>query len=137
MPRSKNTNLSKALSEFKTGAQTRKRKMSKAEFNANSELYDVLYSAARRVLSRYKPCAFKKGECFTGMQWHCCDGCCHLLKTGCATKSLSCKLYLCEEAKEKFPECAAALDALESIAEKYNFLGFRMNKQDVFSGLNC
>lgn len=112
------------------------KKISKEEYKEKLRLYDVLYNAACRIIAKYQPCAFKEGECFTGMQWHCCGGCCYLSKTGCTTKSLSCKLHLCEEATEKFPECAAVLDALALVADKFHFIGFRVCKQDIFSSKN-
>lgn len=112
------------------------KKISKEEYKEKLRLYDVLYNAACQIIAKYQPCDFKEGKCFTKMQWHCCGGCRYLSKTGCTTKSLSCRLHLCEEATEKFPECAAVLDALALVADKFHFIGFRVCKQDIFLSKN-
>lgn len=107
-------------------------KISQVKFECLSVLYDGLCEEANLILTRYNPCKIENGRCFVGNP--CCDGCEYLSrKKGCTVKSLVCRLFLCNEARKKFPQCAAALDALEKIAAEKNILGFRSSKEDIFS----
>lgn len=107
-------------------------KISQAKFERLSVLYDKLYEEAGLILVKHNPCKIEKGRCFGGDP--CCDDCGYLSKKkGCTAKSLVCKLFLCNEARKKFPQCAAALNALEKKAAKSHLLGFRSSREDIFS----
>lgn len=107
-------------------------KVSQEKFESLSALYDRLCEEAGLILTKHNPCKIEKGRCFEGNP--CCDDCGYLLKKkGCTVKSLVCKLFLCSEARKKFPECATALDALKKIAAERHLLGFRSSKEDIFS----
>jgi len=109
-----------------------KEKISQAKFERLSVLYDRLYEEAGLILARHDPCKIEKGRCFEGNP--CCDDCGYLSKKkGCTVKSLICKLFLCNEARKKFPQCAAALDVLKKIAAEKNLLVFRSSREDIFS----
>jgi hypothetical protein len=54
-----------------------------------------------------------------------------LSNKGCSVKALSCKLWLCDEARKKYPACTGDLDALSEIAGRYELLGYRTCKKDV------
>ncbi|EKE18938.1 MAG: hypothetical protein ACD_9C00190G0002 [uncultured bacterium] len=107
-----------------------KKKVITASIRSHSRKYDELYEAAKKILSEYAPCSFTEGICMAKSS--CCEDCRHLSENkGCLVKSLSCKLWLCDPAKRKFPECAKRLSELVDIARKYRFLGFRETKCEV------
>jgi len=109
-----------------------KKKVSKSEFKYLSMLYDKLYGEADLVLRNYNPCNIKNGRCLRGHP--CCDGCEYLSAgKGCTVKSLVCKLFLCDEAMMRFPECIKSLDVLEKIAKNNFPLGVKTSKEDLFS----
>jgi len=106
--------------------------ISRSDFEHLSRLYDDLYEKAMMILLEYDPCRIKDDRCLRGEP--CCDECGHLSKEkGCMVKSLACKLWLCDEAREVFPECAAALDELEKLATNHRLLGYRASKKDIFA----
>jgi hypothetical protein len=98
-----------------------------------SELYDMIYKVAGEVLRNYNPCGFRDGQCREHI--NCCSGCDHLSKNGCVVKSLYCKLWLCRPATIRMPECAAALDVLANLANRYNFLDYRRSKEETMAKL--
>ena len=83
-----------------------------------SELYDYLYDAGQRVLDRTNPCQIRAdGTCYalrlprtgTSLIWQqpgvmCCANCEHHTPTGCSVKALACKLWICHELREAYPE---------------------------------
>ncbi len=94
--------------------------------------YNQLCKRADEILKKYNPCNFKNGICLRG--WHCCNDCEFLSrKKGCKEKSLACKLWLCDKARETSPKCAISLDELELVAKKSPFilLGYRTIKEDA------
>ncbi|HOF42321.1 MAG TPA: hypothetical protein PLF30_02480 [Candidatus Moranbacteria bacterium] len=103
--------------------------MDESKTRFKSELYDALYETADSILKKYDPCKFKSGTCKT--RGNCCEGCKYLSKNGCTVKALSCKLWLCDDVRRSCPECAAALDSLCSVSQKFNLYGFRMRKEDI------
>lgn len=108
--------------------------ISEADFERLSSLYDELYEKASLVLAKYDPCRIRDGECLRGEP--CCDdsdGRCKYFSNECTVKSLACRLWLCDEAREAFPECAIALDELKKIAKDSRFLDYRASKKDIFS----
>lgn len=110
--------------------KSKKEKKNAEKAKKMSLLYDTLYEKASLIIAKYNPCSFKNGECFN---YGCCYGCKHLSENGCTVKALSCKLWLCDEARLKFPECATELDALEKEADENKILlGYRSCKKEVF-----
>jgi hypothetical protein len=113
-------------------SNTCKYPLSLSDFERLSTLYDELYAKANTVLAEYNPCAIKNGQCFRGEP--CCEDCNYLSrKKGCTVQSLACKLFLCQAAINKFPECYAELKAIREIAEDHHILGYRTSKEDIFS----
>ena len=87
------------------------------------KIYDSLCDQADEVLKKINPCQGSGSNCTLkdgGRSW-CCAGCKHLGQDGCKTKSLSCKLWLCGAAVEKFP---LAHLMMKSLAKKAARLGF-------------
>ena len=117
-----------------TICDSQKEKLSRSEFEKMSALYDELYEKADRVIKRHNPCRISRGRCLA--VYPCCDGCKFLSKIkGCLTKSLACKLWLCEEARKKYPACAKELSKIEELARRNPLLPLaaRVNKEDIFS----
>jgi hypothetical protein len=110
----------------------RKYKLSKSDFEKLSALYDELCAEADLILKKYNPCAIKNSTCLIGTP--CCEDCEYLSnKSGCTVNSLACKLFLCQAAINKFPECVVAFSAIKRIAGENRLLGFRSSKEDVLS----
>jgi hypothetical protein len=110
-----------------------KKAMSDVEREFKSALYDNLYHRAGLILARHNPCSLKEGSCLQA-GGHCCkneDVCRYLGDNGCTVKALTCKLWLCDVAREKFPQCARALDGLAIIAKEYSLLATRTSKEDI------
>jgi hypothetical protein len=91
-----------------------------------SAFYDELYKKAEAILEKYDPC----GPCGSYKKY-CCEFCDYLSRSGCATKSLSCKLYLCDAAIERSRQCFSELVPLIKEAYKYSLVGFQATKEDV------
>lgn len=106
-----------------------------SEYEKMAAEYDELCAQADAILKKFNPCKIKRGRCSSGRRHPCCDDCEFLSKKGCTEKSLACKLWLCPDARESFPECAALLDELEDVAERHPhiILGIRTIKEDIFS----
>ena len=108
----------------------------KLSFAKTTALYDELYEKAVLILEKYNPCKIEGGACLSFSRVkYCCDDdgvkCCFLSKDGCKTKSLSCKLYLCDTAAEASPECFSELVPVIKMAYKYDFLGYQKTKEDI------
>jgi hypothetical protein len=110
-----------------------RKKLALSEFEKMSAVYDELWQKADEILKKFNPCNIKKGQCLAG--YPCCGGCEFLSKKGCTEKSLACKLWLCDKAREEFPECAALLDELEEAARRHPHipLGEQTIKEDIIS----
>lgn len=97
--------------------------------------YNEIYDKATRLFNKYNPCEFnKKGECASYRKskkkgYHhvinCCNyesPCKHLSKNpkkpGCKTKNLSCKLFVCDYIREKYPKLREKTYGLRGIAER-------------------
>ena len=101
---------------------------------AKSIVYDVLFYRGERVLTVHDPCniRFEKGKwrCNYDLKL-CCAGCKHLTPTGCGVQALTCKLYLCDTAREKSPEAANQLYAIAEVGRSLGIGGgFRTSKQE-------
>jgi len=109
--------------------------MAAQEFEKMAEEYDKLCQRADAILKKFNPCNIKRGRCSGGRRYPCCDDCEFLSKKGCTEKSLACKLWLCPDARESYPECAALLDELEEEAMRHPHitLGIRTIKEDIIS----
>ena len=108
------------------------------------EKFDFLYEMAQEILAHYQPCKIKflkNGanciDCSKSLYRSkpnvlCCDGCqYHTLSKGCmAEKPLTCKLWLCRTAAEKFPTCANKLDEIYEKADELDLLSFRGDRTD-------
>lgn len=93
-------------------------------------LFDDLYAEAEAILKLYKPCEVrvrsghvkclgcrKQNTSNSAQDELCCGGCRFHSVNGCtAEKPLACKLWLCHEAKTKYPKAAKRLLALREIA---------------------
>lgn len=96
------------------------------------QLHNLLCDTAKLLLHYYNPCEIADGKCSFNRK--CCDipntpfsvkgldRCPFLKDSGCAMENIECRTWLCDEAKEKSPECASALAKLEDIAKQYGFL---------------
>lgn len=130
-----------------------------ANINKLSALYDALYDKGVAALKEYNPCNIrmlegvvicnggysrKDGKINWTMLRSCCAGCKHLGTEGCATKSLSCKVWLCsavkwgvdstysEGAVKANPEIVVTLAQLEQQARNGGIrLGFRQTKAEA------
>ncbi len=127
-----------------------------------SEMYDLLYEQADKVLKRHDLCQFIDGRCIrnrktdAGMTR---EGCCrhtcvHLRSDGCKTKALRCKTFLCDYLKltpstkttsalvTRIRHCLAALDVIESLSLRiFNRSGFAsleyfQSKEEFFKKYN-
>jgi len=102
-----------------------------------SYLYDFLYIIADQLIKKYNPCQIHEDE---SEELHCmgnepcCWECRFLRLDGCTTKCLGCKLWLCGAAGEDHTELCKILSEMRTIAHKYNMLGVRKSKKEVF---NC
>jgi hypothetical protein len=95
------------------------------------EIYNELYEEASELMKQYDPCGIKDGKCVRGR--FCCDGCRYLSPTGCTTKALVCRIWLCEKAKSKAPE--ELLLKLEDISTRlwqYDIKQERGGMKDIF-----
>ena len=91
--------------------------------------FDELYAKAEEILSKYKPCKITviKGKVHcVGCSGRnppnelCCGGCqFHTVKGCIADKPLTCKLWLCNTARNDFPECDDELDVLRDKAAMF------------------
>lgn len=123
-----------------------------------SNLYDLLYAKADKLLKEYNPCRINK-DLFGGVYCKkydnddlCCGGgngkCKYLSDTGCTTKCLGCKLGLCMSDSRYsvlrgFHKCCnkfninsifeIKMSKLIKIAEKYELIILRSSKEEMLS----
>ncbi len=113
-----------------------------------SEMYDLLYEQADKVLKRHDLCQFIDGRCIrnrktdAGMTR---EGCCrhtcvHLRSDGCKTKALRCKTFLCDyllgtkktsALAAEVKCCSVALGVIESLSFRIFNKG-SLNRLDYF-----
>jgi hypothetical protein len=84
-------------------------------------IYDALCDKIDDIFKLHNPCQFNNGKCVRG--YHCCGGCNHHSNTGCTTKCLPCKMWLCSELHNNESESILELEL--------DLLKFRM-KYDYF-----
>lgn len=106
-----------------------------------SDLYDVLYEQAGRLLKAGNPCNIRiennKKVC-NGHLASCCAGCKHLGAEGCTVEALSCKLWLCREvgSHPMNAQVVIGLDALRRVGYSLGLhthgygKGFRASKAE-------
>lgn len=103
----------------------------KAEYNRKLKLYLYLYDQASAVIEKYNLCH----DCDKKSTW-CCGGCEYLTNTGCKYKVLPCRLWLCNEARKRYPEATKELDKIYKLADTFYYLSYRnlphwLDKKDV------
>lgn len=104
-----------------------------------SELYDVLFDQADRIVKKVNPCNIRKNESGelvcngVSPEW-CCGGCQYLTTNGCSVKALGCKLWLCIQVQgtPKGRDTFIALSSLRhfSVAVGIDDYGLRASKED-------
>lgn len=101
------------------------------EYNRKLKLYLYLYDQASAVIEKYNLCH----DCDKKSTW-CCGGCEYLTNTGCKYKVLPCRLWLCNEARKRYPEATKELDKIYKLADTFYYLSYRnlphwLDKKDV------
>jgi hypothetical protein len=90
------------------------------------QLHNKLMELADLFLYQYGPCQMKDGHCAGGEIGNCCFGSrfrckttgkCVFLGDKCWGENLTCKVWLCDRAKEVRPECTEALSIIEKLAK--------------------
>lgn len=82
-------------------------------------LHEEIYDKASEVLAKHNPCNIHTsadGEVVCNDGVPCCHGCPHLGPTGCTTRSISCRTWLCFRASSMNQGCYAELGALKLAA---------------------
>jgi len=89
------------------------------------QLHNKLCELADLFLYHYAPCDIKAGKCKDG-EFPCCSsrfnrkdtGMCEFQgENGCWGENITCKVWLCDKAKEVSPECREALEVIERLAK--------------------
>lgn len=107
--------------------------MNKYTVEERSRKYDELYDEAETFLKKHTPCAKCKGcDLFGGIRPNCCEGCPFLGPTGCTTKCLACKLWLCDYSVLSLT-ARAKLSSMVAEAEEYNIRYARSTKEEALS----
>lgn len=109
------------------------------------DTYDKIYKEADSLLKQYNPCQIKDGYCankynlehgLKDIQFElCCGGCKYHSITGCTTKALACKVGLCSQMRQKYPELTKKLDALytRGVSAGIPMYNIRMSKEEMLS----
>ncbi len=90
-----------------------------------SDIYDVLYNEASRLLKAENPCNIREENGKMVCNGHlvsCCYGCKHLGPKGCTVEALSCKLWLCREVGSN-PINAIIVVSLDSLRRAGSAMG--------------
>ncbi len=107
-----------------TGRKTMKR---------NLTTYLRLFDIADRLIKHLNPCANCQGcGLFDKTPYNCCKGCPFLSETGCTTKSIACKLWLCDR-RRTTKRGRHQLERLERIAYVLNVHYARATPQEVLA----
>ena len=107
--------------------------MNKYTVEERSRKYDELYDEADAFLKEHTPCSKCKGcTLFGGSDPSCCKGCPFLGPTGCTTKCLACKLWLCEYGVLS-PAQRHQLWRMQDEAEEYNIHYARSTMEEALS----
>lgn len=116
-------------------------------------IFDMIYKEGERILKEFNPCQIngEMGTCTQGCEYarrcnssfnnfiekeeytrkmsFCCHGCEHLGPTGCTVQALSCKLWLCSEARDLSPAAFQKLSRLRHHMDKWALGSFRAPKK--------
>jgi hypothetical protein len=99
-----------------------------------SRIFDELYEEGHRLFMEEfgNPCDIGNEKCTRGSATYCCGGCEYLSEDGCTTKSLGCKLFICDlgVSSPEMRRLAAKLRALWRQATHYHLGGIRVSKED-------
>jgi len=90
-----------------------------------------LWEQADAILKRSNVCSFKDGVCEKGKKDGCCWDCGHLSPTGCTTRSLTCKFWMCSG---EFPSsCNKEMRILRRVKDQagFYFYGRETMKQQI------
>lgn len=115
-----------------------------------SELYDKFYAEASAILERDKPCEVECNSCLNSRvpypdgvvytkEPFCCQGCQYLGAKGCTVQALSCRVWLCYAAQDKYPDTYRDLQRVRANAEQVlnvHNLCFRGSKEDHLKETN-
>ena len=98
------------------------------------QAYDRLCDMADFVLKVHNPCQIRCGSCIAGS--FCCHGCENLGPNGCTTRSLTCKLYLCNQPPGSY--IRNTIEAIRSMAKQLGFYSvFRGTKAQHLESANA
>jgi hypothetical protein len=97
---------------------------------------------AEAVFKQYNPCKVKlkdgKFSCFAMREYNleksCCDmySCKLMGESGCTTKNLSCKLFLCDYAERANPEAKRKLKEIRDVCE-FHTRNFFMTREEALN----
>ena len=94
------------------------------------QAYLRLWQEAEAIFLQQDPCHFEGGVCAAGLE----DGCCicdrHRPGQLCPVRSLGCKLHVCQQVEQRYPELVWQLGA---IAQNARALGF---SREIFSTMD-
>ena len=101
----------------------------------NQATYDRLFDIADRVMKRYNPCAGCTGcHDLRPYPFDCCEGCPFLGPQGCTTRSIACKIWLCEKTpRAPHPRMVHQLQRIARIAYKLNMHYARATPEEVMA----
>ena len=110
-----------------------------------SKIYDDLYEQGQKIIDTFNPCEISNDKCARVVDsrfglsqpfgYFCCQGCKYLGETGCTTKSLWCKLWLCYSRTEKHKECSKQLDRIHLLSHILGFFDGRRSKEQTLTGM--
>ena len=86
------------------------------EIKELSDIYDDLYERGQKVIDTFNPCEVSNGKCASKDGNFCCQSCPYLGDTGCKTKSMWCKLWLCFSRSSEHKECEKQLNKMRSLS---------------------
>lgn len=100
-----------------------------------SNLYDELYQKGIDIISNIEECK----NC--PYDYKCCkpmkENCKYLSDNGCIVECLACKLYICKEIKDNYPEIVSKLNKLTDIAKSNDIFKYYKSKEEILNGNVC
>lgn len=104
--------------------------------------YNSLCDEADILLNKYDPCKIVGGECSRGRitgtieRDFCCENCSHLSVTGCDTRALACKVWLCLPVRYRADrQFLNSLDRIERKAIEKGFYQYRSSLLDIVTSM--